>query len=93
MALRNLHLLGEARYYRDYLRKMIDVANALIFVIDRDARIAVMNVAMQRYLGLGPDIIGTPLAEPSREERALRAAPGRARCSMGCPDGRTRTPR
>jgi PAS domain S-box-containing protein len=67
VALRNLDLLGEARYYRDYLRKMIDVANALIVVIDRDARIAVMNVAMQRYLGLGPDIIGTPLAEPARK--------------------------
>ncbi len=66
VALRNLDLLGEARYYRDYLRKMIDVANALIVVIDRDARIAVMNVAMQRYLGIGPDMIGTPLAEPSR---------------------------
>jgi signal transduction histidine kinase len=26
-----------------------------------------MNVAMQRYLGLGPDIIGTPLAEPARK--------------------------
>ena len=66
VALRNLDLLGEARYYRDYLRKMIDVANALIVVIDRDARIAVMNAAMQKYLGVGADIIGTPLAEPSR---------------------------
>ncbi len=73
VALRNLDLLGEARYYRDYLRKMIDVANALIVVIDRDARIAVMNVAMQRYLGIGPEIIGTPLAEPSR--RAGSAEP------------------
>ncbi|HEX6838218.1 MAG TPA: GAF domain-containing protein, partial [Polyangia bacterium] len=27
VALRNLTLLAEARYYRDYLRKMIDVAN------------------------------------------------------------------
>ncbi len=66
VALRNLDLLGEARYYRDYLRKMIDVANALIVVIDRDSRIAVMNVAMQRYLGVNADIIGTPLAEPTR---------------------------
>ncbi|MEO6951817.1 MAG: ATP-binding protein [Polyangia bacterium] len=66
VALRNLDLLGEARYYRDYLRKLIDVANALIVVIDRDGRIAVMNVAMQSYLGIGPDVIGTPLAEPTR---------------------------
>jgi two-component system, NtrC family, sensor kinase len=63
VALRNLNLLGEARYYRDYLRKMIDVANALIVVIDRDARVAVMNRAMQQYVGLGPEIIGRPLEE------------------------------
>ena len=63
VALRNLHLLGETRYYRDYLRKMIDAANALIMVIDRDAKIAVMNRALQRYCGFGPDVIGVPLAQ------------------------------
>jgi PAS domain S-box-containing protein len=63
VALRNLNLLAEARYYRDYLRKMIDVANAFIVVIDRDARIAVMNRAMQRYLGLPPEVIGMTLEE------------------------------
>src|SRR5262249_58461215 len=57
VALRNLNLLAEARYYRDYLRKMIDVANAFIIVIDRDAHVAVMNRAMQRYLGFEPAII------------------------------------
>ena len=70
VALRNLTLLGEARYYRDYLRKMIDVANALIIVIDRDANVAVMNKTMQRYLGFGPDIIGTPLEEIRRRSTA-----------------------
>jgi signal transduction histidine kinase len=61
VALRNSNLLGEARYYRDYLRKVIDVANALIMVVDRDARIAVMNRALQRYAGVGPDVIGGTL--------------------------------
>jgi len=70
VALRNLTLLGEARYYRDYLRKMIDVANALIIVIDRDANVAVMNKTMQRYLGFGPDIIGTPLSEIRKRSTA-----------------------
>jgi signal transduction histidine kinase len=70
MALRNLNLLGEARYYRDYLRKMIDVANALIVVIDRDANIAVMNKTMQRYLGFGPEIIGMPLEEIRKRSTA-----------------------
>ena len=66
VALRNFDLLGEARYYRDYLRKVIDVANALIVVIDRDGHIAVMNAAMQGFLGLGADVVGKPLAEPQR---------------------------
>jgi two-component system, NtrC family, sensor kinase len=63
VALRNLHLLGETRYYRDYLRQMIDAANALILVVDRGQRIAVMNAAMQKYCGFGPDVIGAPLIE------------------------------
>jgi PAS domain S-box-containing protein len=63
VALRNLHLLGETRYYRDYLRKMIDAANALIIVIDRAQNIAVMNKALQRYCGFSPDVIGRPLYE------------------------------
>ncbi|HEX4462850.1 MAG TPA: ATP-binding protein [Polyangia bacterium] len=70
VALRNLNLLGEARYYRDYLRKMIDVANAFIIVVDRDARIAVMNRAMQRYLGFPASIIGTPLEEVRKRSTA-----------------------
>src|SRR5258708_38254131 len=51
VALRNQNLLGETRYYRDYLRQVIDVANALIVVVDRDRKIAVMNAAMQRFAG------------------------------------------
>ena len=70
VALRNLTLLGEARYYRDYLRKMIDVANALIIVIDRDCNVAVMNKTMQRYLGFGPEVIGTPLEEIRKRSTA-----------------------
>jgi signal transduction histidine kinase len=62
VALRNLNLLGEARYYRDYLRQIIDVANALILVIDRQGRVAVANTALQRYLRVPPDIVGWPLS-------------------------------
>jgi len=61
VALRNQNLLGETRYYRDYLHQVIDIANALILVIDRNHNIAVMNKALQRYLGWGPEVIGLPL--------------------------------
>jgi PAS domain S-box-containing protein len=50
VALRNLDLLAETRYYRDYLTQMIDVANALIVVVDREGKVAVMNATMQRFL-------------------------------------------
>ena len=70
VALRNLHLLGQARYYRDYLRQMIDVANALIVVIDRDKNIAVMNTAMQRYCNFSPEVIGRSLDEVKRRSKA-----------------------
>jgi len=70
VALRNLHLLGETRYYRDYLRQMIDVANALILVIDRDRKIAVMNAALQRFAGFGPDAIGQDMDDIRKRSTA-----------------------
>jgi PAS domain S-box-containing protein len=74
VALRNQNLLGETRYYRDYLRQVIDVANALIMVIDREEKVAVMNAAMQRYLGWGPEVLGQPIGTvrglaPAQEPR------------------------
>jgi len=73
VALRNLHLLGETRYYRDYLRQMIDVANALIIVIDRQGNIAVMNAAMQRYCQYGAEVIGSPIDD--LRKRVVAAEP------------------
>jgi PAS domain S-box-containing protein len=58
VALRNQNLLGETRYYRDYLHQVIDVANALIVVIDAQRTVTVMNTAMQKYTGDGPEMIG-----------------------------------
>jgi two-component system, NtrC family, sensor kinase len=68
VALRNQNLLGETRYYRDYLHQVIDVANALIIVVDREQNIAVMNAAMQRYLGWGNEVLGQPLDSIRRRE-------------------------
>jgi signal transduction histidine kinase len=71
VALRNLTLLGEARYYRDYLRKMIDVANALIIVIDREGRVAVMNTTMLSYCGFQKGrIIGARLEDVRARSQA-----------------------
>jgi signal transduction histidine kinase len=63
VALRNLNLIGEARYYRDYMRKMLDIAKSLIIVVDRDQHVAVANRAMLEYVGEGAELIGQTLAE------------------------------
>jgi signal transduction histidine kinase len=70
VALRNQNLLGETRYYRDYLHQVIDVANALIIVIDCDQKIAVMNAAMLRFGGFGPEVIGQPLESIRRRPKS-----------------------
>ena len=51
VALRGVSLLHEARYYRDYLRQLLEVANVFIVIVDRNGKIAVVNHALQAYLG------------------------------------------
>ncbi len=51
VALRGVSLLHEARYYRDYLRQLLEVANVFIVIVDRGGKIAVVNRALQAYLG------------------------------------------
>ncbi len=75
VALHNLSLLGEARYLRDYLRQVIDVANALIIVIDRNGRVVVMNRAMQKFLDLDARVIGTSVETLDTSDLEHRLAP------------------
>jgi PAS domain S-box-containing protein len=62
VALRNLDLFAEARYYRDFLEQTIEVADALITVVDRQGKIRVANAAMVRYSGLH-DAVGLELEQ------------------------------
>jgi two-component system, NtrC family, sensor kinase len=64
VALRNARLLRESRYLRGYLEKLIDNANALIVVIDRNGLISVFNRACQELSGFSRDeVLGTEFVE------------------------------
>ncbi len=54
-ALANARLLRESRYLKNYLEKVIDNANALILVIDRQERLSMFNKAFQELTGLARD--------------------------------------
>ncbi len=58
VALRNLRLLHRARSYEGYLRRMIDGANALMVVVDRDQRLTIVNRPMEQASGY---VAGTDL--------------------------------
>ncbi|RMG19646.1 MAG: PAS domain S-box protein [Deltaproteobacteria bacterium] len=76
VALRNAKLIGEARYLRGYLEKIIDHANALIVVADRKGRITVFNRAFQAFSGFSRDaVVGRQLVElvpPEERQRISR---------------------
>ncbi len=59
VALRNARLLYETEFLRDYLAKLLDHANALILVCDRERRITVFNRALERLTGYSrEEVIG-----------------------------------
>lgn len=80
VALRNARLLTETEFLRDYLAKLLDHANALILVCDRERRITVFNRALERLTGYARDeVIGKTVGRWLPESdgglrRALAAA-------------------
>jgi two-component system, NtrC family, sensor kinase len=80
VALRNARMLTETEFLRDYLAKLLDHANALVLVCDRDRRITVFNRALERQTGFSRDeVIGQLLGRwlPESDDglrRALAAA-------------------
>ncbi len=64
VSLRNAKLLSEARYLRGYLEKLVDDANALIVVIDRQGAITVFNRACQALSGFSrEEVLGKGFVE------------------------------
>ena len=84
VALRGVSLLHEARHYRDYLRQLLEVANVFIVIVDRDGKVAVVNHALQAYLGrniaIGSDLAAiepSEIPQPSLLGLLRRAQAGR----------------
>ena len=76
VALRNTRLLTETECLRDYLAKLLDHANALVLVCDRDRRITVFNQALEQKTGFRRDeVIGKLLGRwlPGSDEALRRA--------------------
>ncbi len=67
VALRNLRLLHRARSYEGYLRRMIDAMSALVVVVDRQARLTIVNRPMGTVTGYAP---GDQLGELRERESA-----------------------
>lgn len=85
VALRGVSLLHEARYYRDYLRQLLEVANVFIVIVDRAGKVAVVNRALQLYLGrsiaMGSDLMAlepNEIQQPSLGWLLKRAQAGLA---------------
>ncbi|MFL5260866.1 MAG: PAS domain-containing protein, partial [Anaeromyxobacteraceae bacterium] len=76
LALRNLRSLEEVTYLKSYLEDLIENANALIAVVNRDGEVMVFNRALSRLTGHArEEVLGEELATlvPHAERRALAA--------------------
>lgn len=78
LALRNQRLLEETAFLKDYLESILEYANALIIVTNRNRQILVYNRAMESLLGfpknqtLGTDVfMWVPQEEQERFAREL----------------------
>lgn len=50
-AVRNAKLVADSTYLRDYLEKLLDNANALVMVVDRNRKIEVVNKVVEELTG------------------------------------------
>jgi two-component system, NtrC family, sensor kinase len=75
LALRNQRLLDETAYLKDYLANILEYANALIIVTDKNRQILVFNKAMEDLLGFPKNqILGTDLFKWIPQEEQERIA-------------------
>jgi PAS domain S-box-containing protein len=81
IALRNLRALEEVTFLKGFLEDLIENANALVLVADRQRRVLVFNRALRRLTGLsGEAALGSDLAllAPPEERRRIETAFARA---------------
>ncbi|MCI0569271.1 MAG: ATP-binding protein [Myxococcaceae bacterium] len=75
VAVRNVKLIDELTFVRKYLEELLEHANALIVVLDRERRVGVFNKAFRELTGMSrEDVLG---------QDALEKLPGGERARVG----------
>jgi two-component system NtrC family sensor kinase len=73
VAVRNAKLIDELSFMRKYLEELLEHANALILVANRDGRVVVFNEALSRLTGFAKsEVLGQDVARLVPEAERLR---------------------
>jgi PAS domain S-box-containing protein len=84
VAVRNAKLIDELSFVRKYLEELLEHANALIIVVNRDRRVVVFNKAVAQLTGLSKqEVLGQDLLKIIAESDQLKMARVLASSSKG----------
>jgi len=73
VAVRNAKLIDELTFMRKYLEELLENANALILVVNREGRVVVFNHAMVQLTGRAKaDVLGTEISQLMPEGERLK---------------------
>jgi PAS domain S-box-containing protein len=73
VAVRNAKLIDELTFMRKYLEELLETANALILVVNREGRVVVFNQALAQLTGRAKaDVLGTDIVELVPEAERLK---------------------
>ncbi|RKH36426.1 ATP-binding protein [Corallococcus sicarius] len=84
VAVKNAKLIDELTFVRKYLEELLEKANALILVVNRDKQVVVFNQALSALTGLSKDqVLGRDLSSLVADSEHLRMAPVLAAAMRG----------
>ena len=84
VAVKNAKLIDELTFVRKYLEELLEKANALILVVNRDKQVVVFNQALSALTGLPKDqVLGRDLSSLVPASEHLRMAPVLAAAMRG----------
>ncbi|WP_375755016.1 ATP-binding protein [Corallococcus exercitus] len=84
VAVKNAKLIDELTFVRKYLEELLEKANALILVVNRDKQVVVFNQALSALTGLSKDqVLGRDLSSLVASSEQLRLAPVLAAAMRG----------
>ncbi|NOK17902.1 GAF domain-containing sensor histidine kinase [Corallococcus carmarthensis] len=84
VAVKNAKLIDELTFVRKYLEELLEKANALILVVNRDKQVVVFNQALSALTGLSKEqVLGRDLSSLVADSEQLRLAPVLAAAMRG----------